>query len=173
MSPPWRSECVKARVQVSPPQLQPSPAEPSPASRIRSRSVLLVCKAFACVAGVSPQVLVAKRRTVVAKRSRVSRVCRHKSWSRNAELSSLLASPTVTGMRGVPDEGSPGRETQNCRRFWPRVVSSCLESKATTSPAWSRYAELSSLLASCRVVASQVPTVTGMRGVLVEKRSQA
>ena len=82
----WRSESVKLRRNstghASKCRLpSSSPAEPSPASRMRSRSVLAqafasVCKAF-------------------AKHSRVSRGGHHKSWSRNTELSSLLVSCRV------------------------------------------------------------------------------
>ena len=49
------------------------------------------------------------------------------SWSRNAELSSLLDArrvlSTVTGIGG-----GRGRETQNCRHFWTRIGSSHLKS---------------------------------------------
>ena len=103
--------------------------------------------------------IVAKRRTVVTfglvLRLRVSNVS------------------TVTGIRGGPgrethncphfwtrpessriksvnshrDRGSPGRETQNCQHFWK-------QSRGSGGP-WSRNAELSSLLDSSRVLASQ------------------
>ena len=74
------------------------------------------------------------------------------SWSRNAELSSLLdSSPglrvskvsTVTGIGGVV-------ETQNCRHFWTRLVfafQKCQQSQGSGG-SWSRNAELSSLLDS-------------------------
>ena len=56
----------------------------------------------------------------------------HGSWLQwqNAELSSLLAASSVVlasqkclQSQGV---GGPGRETQNCRRFWLRLLSSHL-----------------------------------------------
>ena len=109
-------------------------------------------------------------------RSRVSRVCRHKSWSRNAKLSSQsvrvcrgcvatspgretqncrrfwprVVSSRLKSANNHRDEGGPGRETQNCRRFWPRVVSR----KQSRHKSWSRNAELSSLLASSAYVLS-------------------
>ena len=131
------------------------------------------------------------------------------SWSRNAELSSLLDSSqvfafqkvsTVTGIGRVlvakrrtvvtfglvsgfrisksvnshRDRAGPGRETQNCRHFWTRLRSSrfkkCQQSQGSGG-SWSRNAELSSLLDSSQVFASQkVSTVTGIGRVLVAKR---
>ena len=47
------------------------------------------------------------------------------------------------------------RETQNCRHFWTRVASSRLKSVKGSGGSWSRNAELSSLLDSRCVFASQ------------------
>ena len=91
-------------------------------------------KAFACVAGVSPQVLVAKRRTVVD------------SGLESCHRVSTV--PTITGMRGVAKRRTVvDLGLVSCRRvwkakppqvlvakrrtvsaFWPRVVSSRLKS---------------------------------------------
>ena len=70
---------------------------------------------------------VAKRRTVVAFEldSRLvlaSQKCQQSqewrgSWSRNAELSSLLDLRCVFESQNEGSGGGPGRETQNCRRF--------------------------------------------------------
>ena len=45
------------------------------------------------------------------------------SWSRNAELSSLLDS----------SPGGPGRETQNCRHFWTRLRSQDVSKVSTVT----------------------------------------
>ena len=54
------------------------------------------------------------------------------SWSRNAELSSLLDSSRVFASQKCQqsnrDRGGPGRETQNCRHFWTCLGSSRLNS---------------------------------------------
>ena len=64
------------------------------------------------------------------------------------------------------DPGGRGRETYNCRHFWPRLGSSRLKS-VDRGGSWSQNAELSSLLDSSRLFASQ--TVTGIGGVVVAK----
>ena len=95
---------------------------------------------------------VAKRRTVVtfglASGLRVSKVS------------------TVTNRKG------PACETQNCRHFWTRVGSSRLKSvnSHTSEGSWSRNAELSSLLDSRQVFASQKCQQTQIGRVLVSKR---
>ena len=56
------------------------------------------------------------------------------------------------------DRGGRGREIQNCRHFWTRLVSSRLKSVNShrdRGGSWSRNPELSSLLDSPRVLASQ------------------
>ena len=129
------------------------------------------------------------------------------SWSRNAELSSLLDSSRVfasqkpqqsqvgkvvvakrrtvvtfglvSGLRvskvstvtGIG--GGRGRETQNCRHFWTRLGFSRLKSLNShrSGRSWSRNAELSSLLDSSRVFASQkCQQSQGLGGVVVAKR---
>ena len=53
------------------------------------------------------------------------------SWSRNADLSSLLArlgSSRLKSVNSHRDRGGCGRETQICRHFWTRLGSSCLKS---------------------------------------------
>ena len=140
--------------------------------------------------------------------SRLKSVNSHRSegsWSRNAELSSLLDSRRVfasqkcqqsqigrvlvakrrtvvtfglvSGLRvskvsTVTNRKGPGRETQNCRHFWTRVRSSRLTSVNShrSEGSWSRNAELSSLLDSSCVFASQMSTVTGIGGFLFAKR---
>ena len=84
------------------------------------------------------------------------------SWSRNAEMSSLLDSSCVFAFQKCQhshrDRGGRGRETQNCRHFWTRLVSSRLKSVNShrdRGGSWSRNAELSSLLDSSRLFASQ------------------
>ena len=80
-------------------------------------------------------VLVAKRRTVVTF-GLVPGLCVSKV-------------STVTG-------GGPGCETQNCRHFWTRLASSRLKSvNSHRGGSWLRNPELSSLLDSSRVFASQ------------------
>ena len=75
-------------------------------------------------------VVVAKRRTVVTfglvSSLRVSKVSTFTgiggSWSRNAELSSLLDSSRLFASQKCQHSqgsGGHGRETQNCRHFWP------------------------------------------------------
>ena len=103
------------------------------------------------------------------------------SWSPNAELSSLLDSSRVFAFQKCQqsqgsggswsrrrtvvtfffnshrDRGGPGRDTQNCRHFWTRLGSSRLKS-VNSHRDWGgpgRDAELSSLLDSSRVFASQ------------------
>ena len=107
------------------------------------------------------------------------------SWSRNAKLSSLcpgfwtrLGSSRLKSVNS--HRGGPGLETQNCRHFWTRPRSSCLKSVNSiqqlqgSGGSWSRNAELSSLLDSSPVFASQkcqqYSTVTGIGGVLLAKR---
>ena len=74
------------------------------------------------------------------------------------------------------DRGGPGRETQNCRHFWTRLGSSRLKSvnghMQGSGRSWSRNAELSSLLDSSRVFASQKcqRSHAGIGAVLVAKR---
>ena len=109
-------------------------------------------------------VVVAKRRTVVifglVWRLLVSKVSTVTgigggSWSRNAELSSLLDSFRVFASQKC--QQSPGswggrrHETQNCRQFWTRLASPCLKSVNSHQDrggSSSRKAELSSILDS-------------------------
>ena len=84
-------------------------------------------------------VVVAKRRTVVT-----------------FGLVSFLRVSKVSTVTGIG--GGRGRETQNCRHFWTRLGSSCLKSVNSHRDwggSWSQNAELSSLLDSPRVFASQ------------------
>ena len=48
--------------------------------------------------------------------------------SRNVELSSLFYVSPYNSINRNRDRGGRGRETQNCRRFWTRLVSSRLKS---------------------------------------------
>ena len=126
------------------------------------------------------------------------------SWTRNAELSSLLDSSYVfasqkyqpSGIGGVVDakcrtvvtfglvlrlrvskvstvgdRGGRGREMQNCRHFWTRLTSSRLKSinRRGSGGSWTRNAELSSLLDSSYVFASQKYQPSGIGGVVVAK----
>ena len=93
--------------------------------------------------------------------------------SRNVKLSSLFTFrltkvSTVTGIAG-----GRGRETQNCRHFWTRLVSPCLNSVNShrdRGGSWSRNPELSSLLDSSRLsVSQQSQQSQGSRGVVVAK----
>ena len=115
-------------------------------------------------------VLVAKRRTVV-------------TFGLVPGLRVLKVSNVSTVFNRHRDRGGPGRETQNWRHFWTRLGSSRLKSVKCVNSiqqsqgsggSWSRNAELSSLLDSSRVFASQkcqqYSTVTGIGGVLVAKR---
>ena len=80
----------------------------------------------------------------------------------------------VSKVSTVTDRGGPGRETQHCRHFWTRLVSSCLKnvnSHKVPGGSWSRNAELSSLLDSSRFFVSQkCQQSQGSGGVLVAKR---
>ena len=153
--------------------------------------------------------VVAKRRSVVTfglvSGLRVSKVSTDTgiggSWSRNAELSSLLDSSRVFASQKCQQtqgSGVRGRETQICRHFWTRLGSSRLKSvnrhrdrgvvvakrrsvvtfglvsglrvsKVSTDTgiggSWSRNADLSSLLDSSRVFASQKCQQTQGSGV--------
>ena len=84
------------------------------------------------------------------------------SWSRNADLSSLLArlgSSRLKSVNSHRDRGGCGRETQICRHFWTRLGSSCLKTvnshRDRGGGLWLRNADLSSLLDSSRVFVSQ------------------
>ena len=76
---------------------------------------------------------------------------------------------TVTGIGG-----GRGRETQNCRHFWTRLVSSrftSVNSHRDPGGSWSRNPDLSSLLDSPRVFAFQkCQQSQGSGGVVVAKR---
>ena len=80
---------------------------------------------------------------------------------------------TVTGSNSHRDRGGRGRETQNCRHFWTRLVPSRLKSvNSHRDPGGlgSRSPELSSLLDSPRVFASQkCQQSQGSGGVVVAK----
>ena len=69
------------------------------------------------------EVVVAKRRTVVTFRLVWVQQSRGsgRSWSRNAELSSLFDSSGIVECNSHGDRGGRGRETQNCRRHVPKV----------------------------------------------------
>ena len=125
----------------------------------KPRTVVTFDSSRVCVAKVSTVtriggVVVAKPRTVVTfgllSCLRVSKVS------------------TVTGIRG-----GRGRETQNCRHFWTPLVSSRLKSvNSHRNPggSWSRNPELSSLLDSSRLFASQkCQQSQGSGGVVVAK----
>ena len=77
--------------------------------------------------------------------------------SRNAELSSCLRFALQKSQQSQ-GSGGRGRETQNCRHFWTRLASSRLKNvngHRDQGGSWSRNPELSSLLDSCWVFASQ------------------
>ena len=103
-------------------------------------------------------VVVAKRRTVVTFGI---------FWTR-------LGSSRLKSVNSDRDQGGRGRETQNCRHFWTRLGSSRLKSvnsHGDPGGSWSRNAELSTLLDSPRVFASQqCQQSQGSGGVVVAKR---
>ena len=113
--------------------------------------------------------------------SRLKSVNRHRdpggSWSRNAELSSLLDSSRVfASQKCQPSQGSGGSWSRNAELSSlldsSRVFSSqkCQPSQGSGG-SWSRNAELSSLLDSSRVFASQkCQQSQGSEGVVVAKR---
>ena len=126
---------------------------------------------------------VAKARNVVTfglgSRLRVSKVSTVTgiggSGSRNPELSSLLDSSRVFASQKCQQSqgsGGRGRETQNCRHFWTRLVSSRLKSVNSHRDrgvvvAKPRTVVTFGLVSSLRV--SKVSTVTGIGGVVVAK----
>ena len=83
-------------------------------------------------------------------RGRETQNCRH-FWT-------PLVSSRLKSVNSHRDRGGRGRETQNCRHFWTRLASPRLKSvKSHRDPggSWSRNPELSSLLDSSRLFASQ------------------
>ena len=118
-------------------------------------------------------VVVAKRRTVVTfglESLRLKSVNTHRdpggSWSRSAELSSLLVSSlcvskvsTVTGIRG-----GRGREAQNCRQFWSRVFASqkCQQSQGSGGVVVAKRRTVVTLGLVSGLRVSKVSTVTGI-----------
>ena len=117
-------------------------------------------------------------------RGRETQNCRH-FWTR-------LASSRLKSVNNHRDRGGRGRETQNCRHLWTRVGSLRLKtvnnhrdrgarlgssrlkrvnSHGDPGGSWSRNAELSSLLDSSRVFASQKSQQSRRSGgVVVAKR---
>ena len=87
----------------------------------------------------------------------------------------LVSDLRLKSVNSHRDRGGHGRETQNCRHCWTRLGSSRLKSVNShrdRGGSWSRNAELSSLLDSSRVFASQKcqqSIVTGIGGVVVVK----
>ena len=147
------------------------------------RSVRKCSQAFAvCPQAYAPKI-VAQRRTVVsfglALGLRVSKVSTVTgiggSWSRNADLSSLLdlrwvfASQKCQQSQGHRDRGGRGRETQTCRHFWTGVGSSRLKSVDSHRGPGGPGRETQSCRHFCFHVA-RVSTVTEIGRVLVAKR---
>ena len=117
-------------------------------------------------------ILVAKRRSVVTfglalgrRASKASVITGlGKDPAPNAELSSLLDGCCVLAIQKRQQSqgsGGPGREMQNCRRFWTCVRSPRLKTRQSQilGGAWARNAELSSLL-DLRRVAKRRTVVT-------------